>query len=48
MAAALLSNSCITKNDPCKPRWRLHVEHLELINHGALQLEMSDSKRLEK
>ena len=45
MAAALLHNICIYKNHPCKPRWRLDVEHLKLVNHDILQLESSDRKR---
>lgn len=45
MAAILLHNICMYKNDPCKPRWKLDVEQLELVNHGTLQLETRDSKR---
>ena len=28
----MLHNFCITKHDPCNPRWRLSVEELELNN----------------
>ena len=45
MAAIPLHNICMYKNDPCKPRWKLDVEQLELVNHGTLQLETRDSKR---
>ena len=30
MACAMLHNVCIVRNDPCKPRWRLTVDKLEL------------------
>ena len=32
MAWVMLHNFCITKHDPCNPRWRLSVEELELSN----------------
>ena len=32
MAGVLLHNICIHRNDPCKPRWRLDVDHLELVD----------------
>ena len=45
MVAVLLHNICIYKNDPCKPSWRLDVEHLVFVNDGTLQPESIDSKR---
>ena len=31
MAVVLMHNICIHRNDPCKPRWRLNVDDIELI-----------------
>ena len=30
--ARVLHNICIHRSDPCKPRWRLDVDHLELVD----------------
>ena len=32
----MLHNLCIAKCNPCKPRWRLTVEQLELSNRDIL------------
>ena len=32
MVVVLLYNICIHRNDPCKPRWRLSVDDVELID----------------
>ena len=37
MACILLHNICIFRNDPCKPRWRLKVEELNLIRGNGEQ-----------
>ena len=31
MACIALHNSCISKNDPCNPRWKLEVNELHLV-----------------
>ena len=31
MASVMLHNLCINVNDPCLPRWRLHVKDNSLI-----------------
>lgn len=46
MAGVLLHNICIHRNDPCKPRWRLDADHLELIDIQTERGESRDSKRL--
>ena len=45
IAAVLLQNICIYKNDPCKTSWRLDLEHLVFVNYRTLQLESIDRKR---
>ena len=35
MACITLHNICIDRSDPCKPRWRLEVNKLDLIRRGA-------------
>lgn len=35
MAGITLHNICITRYDPCRPRWRLKVNQLHLIRRGA-------------
>lgn len=44
MAAVLLHNICIHFNDTCKPRWKLTVEQLELIDTQVERLETRMSK----
>jgi hypothetical protein len=35
MTCISLHNICIHMNDPCKPRWRIEVNELNLIRGGA-------------
>ena len=45
MAAVVLHNICIFRNDPCKPRWRLEVDNFELHNFETQRGEGEQSKR---
>ena len=36
MTCVMLHNLCIAKCNPCKPRWRLTVEQLDLSNRDIL------------
>ena len=44
MAAAVLHNICIYRNNPCNPRWRLDVENFGLGRLEAQRLEGQNSK----
>ena len=46
MAAVLLHNICIYRNDPCVPRWRLDVDHFDLADTQSQRSESRHSKRL--
>ena len=39
MASVMLHNLCIDTDDPCLPRWRLHVNNISLIRE---QVEKSE------
>ena len=48
MASAILHNLCIDVNDPCLPRWRLHVKNISLIREQVEKREyinFSDANR---
>ena len=44
MAAAVLHDICIYRNNPCNPRWRLEVENFGLGRLEAQCLEGQNSK----
>ena len=44
MAAAVLHNICIYRNNPCNPRWRLEVENFGFGRLEAQRLEGQNSK----
>ena len=44
MACIMLHNLCISRNDPCEPRWRLEIKHLGLIRKN--HLDRSENKDL--
>ena len=46
MACVVLHNFCITKHDPCNPRWRLSVEELELNNTVIKKRAKKDQTRM--
>ena len=39
MACVMLHNLCITRNDPCNPRWKLTVDQLSLIRKNVTRSE---------
>ena len=44
----MLHNLCIDVNDPCLPRWRLHVKNISLIREQVRKREdinLSDANR---
>ena len=48
MASVMLHNLCIDVNDPCLPRWRLHVKNISLIREQVEKREdisISDADR---
>ena len=48
MASVMLHNLCIDVNDPCLPRWRLHVKNISLIREQVEKREdisISDANR---
>jgi len=45
MAAVVLHNICIYRNDPCKPRWKLKVSNFELQNFATQREEGRHSKQ---
>ena len=48
MASVMLHNLCIDVNDPCLPRWRLHVKNISLIREQVEKREdinLSDANR---
>ena len=42
MASIMLHNLCISRNDPCEPRWRLEVRELSLIHKHTVRKEDKD------
>ena len=34
MACVLLDDLCIARQDPCNPRWKLHVDKLILVERN--------------
>ena len=47
MAVVLLSNICIRRNDPCKPRWKIIVDDTESIESDRTQHRNCPSKSME-
>ena len=48
MASVMLHNLCIDVNDPCLPRWRLHVKNISLIIEQVEKredIDLSDANR---
>ena len=48
MASVMLHNLCIDVNDPCLPRWRLHVKNINLIREQVEKrrdINLSDVNR---
>ena len=48
MTSVMLHNLCIEVNDPCFPRWRLHVKDISLIREQVEKredIDLSDANR---
>ena len=48
MTSVMLHNLCIEVNDPCLPRWRLHVKDISLIREQVEKredIDLSDANR---
>ena len=39
MACVLLDDLCIARQDPCNPRWKLHVDKLSLVERNIPRTE---------
>ena len=48
MAAIMLHNLCISRNDPCEPRWRLEVKELSLMRNKISRKENKDESDLNR
>ena len=48
MACIALHNLCFSVSDPCKPRWKLHVRDLGLINKHIIRSESSVESNLNR
>ena len=35
MAVVLLNDTCVHRNDPCKPKWRLSIDDIKFIDTDA-------------
>lgn len=47
MVCGLLHNLCIARNDPCKPRWKLEVQEISLIDKNVARIEnKAESQRI--
>ena len=45
IASVLLHNLCIARQDPCKPRWKLHVDELSLVARNIPRTENKGQSR---
>ena len=45
MVCVLLHNLCIARNDPCNPRWKLHVDELGIIAGNVHRGENKEESR---
>ena len=45
MVCVLLHNLCIARNDPCNPRWELHVDELGIIAGNVHRRENKEESR---
>ena len=45
IASVLLHNLCIARQDPCKPRWKLHVDELSLVERNIPRTENKGQSR---
>jgi hypothetical protein len=45
MTCIALHNICIHRCDPCKPRWRLDIQELNLIRNGSTVDADSDTSK---
>ena len=48
MACIMLHNICIELNDPCKSRWKLDVQNIDLIEKSVRRGEDSQESNLNR
>ena len=48
MACIMLHNLCIELNDPCKPRWKLDIQNIDLIEKSVMQDEDNQELNLNR